>query len=118
MLPLEQLENDKKRHIKELRGFDNPQNLSGKALTESEAYKEWKKEVTAEYNEQIDALKEALTEQYAEEKQQTLDDYPIFMAIAENIGYDATGKPTNINELDFISEELARFIEAIDQGEV
>jgi type I restriction-modification system DNA methylase subunit len=115
---LEQLENDKKRHIKELRGFDNPQNLSGKALTDSEAYKEWKKEVTAEYNEQIDALKEALTEQYAEEKQQTLDDYPIFMAIAENIGYDATGKPTNINELDFISEELARFIEAINQGEV
>jgi len=115
---LEQLENDKKRHIKELRGFDNPQNLSGKALTDSEIYKEWKKEVTAEYNEEINALKEALTEQYAEEKQQTLDDYPIFMAIAENIGYDATGKPTNINELDFISEELARFIEAIDRGEV
>jgi len=115
---LEQLENDKKRHIRELRGFDNPQSLSGKALTELEAYKEWKKEVAAEYNEQIDALKEALTEQYAEEKQQMLDDYPILMAIAENIGYDATGKPTNINELDFISEELARFIEAIEQGEV
>jgi len=115
---LEQLENDKKRHIRELRGFDNPQSLSGKALTELEAYKEWKKEVAAEYNEQIDALKEALTEQYAEEKQQMLDDYPILMAIAENIGYDATGKPTNTNELDFISEELARFIEAIDQGEV
>jgi len=115
---LEQLENDKKRHIRELRGFDNPQSLSGKALTELEAYKEWKKEVAAEYNEQIDALKEALTEQYAEEKQQMLDDYPILMAIAEDIGYDATGKPTNTNELDFISEELARFIEAIDRGEV
>ena len=58
-----------------------------------------------------------MSEQYAEEKQRSLDDYPIFMAIAENIGYDATGKPTNINELDFISEELARYIEAIDQGE-
>ena len=114
---LEQLENDKKRHLRDLRGFENPQSLSGKALTESEAYKEWKKEAAAEYNEQIDALKEALIEQYAEEKQRSLDDYPIFMAIAENIGYDATGKPTNINELDFISEELARFIEAIDQGE-
>jgi len=101
-----------------LRGFENPQSLSGKALTESEAYKEWKKEAAAEYNEQIDALKEALTEQYAEEKQRSLDDYPIFMAIAENIGYDATGKPTNINELDFVSEELTRFIEAIYRGEV
>jgi len=27
---LEQLENDKKRHIRELRGFDNPQSLSGR----------------------------------------------------------------------------------------
>jgi type I restriction enzyme M protein len=115
---LEQLENDKKRHIRDLRGFENPQNLSGKTLTESEAYKEWKKEVNAEYNEQIDALKEALSERYTEEKQRSLDDYPIFMAIAEDIGYDATGKPTNTNELDFISEELARFIEAIKQEEV
>jgi type I restriction enzyme M protein len=94
---LEQLENDKKRHIRDLRDFENPQNLSGKALTESEAYKEWKKEVNAEYNEQIDVLKEALIEQYAEEKQSRLDNYPIFMAIAEDIGYDATGKPTNTN---------------------
>ena len=76
------------------------------------------KEVTAEYNDRIDALKESLSEQYAEEKQQALDDYPIFMAIAEDIGYDATGKPTNNNELDFISEELARFIDAIERGKV
>lgn len=115
---LEQIDNDKKCHIRDLRGFENPQNLSGKALTNSEAYKEWKKEITAEYNEKIDALKETLTEQYTEEKQQMIDDYPIFMAIAEDIGYDATGKPTSTNELDFISQELARFIEAIKQGEV
>jgi len=43
-------------------------------------------------------------------------DYPIFMAIAEDIGYDATGKPTNNNELDFIGQELARFIESIESG--
>ncbi len=113
---LEQIENDKKRHLKDLRGFENPQNLVGKALTDSEAYKEWKKEVTAEYNDRIDALKESLSEQYAEEKQKALHDYPIFMAIAEDIGYDATGKPTNNNELDFISVELKRFIEAIESS--
>jgi type I restriction enzyme M protein len=115
---LEQIENDKKLHLKDLRDFENPQNLMGKALTDSEAYKEWKKEVTAEYNDRIDALKESLNEQYAEEKQKVLNDYPIFMAIAEDIGYDATGKPTNNNELDFISVELARFIEAIEKGDV
>jgi type I restriction enzyme M protein len=67
-------------------------------------------------NDRIDALKESLSEQYSEEKQKVLNDYPIFMAIAEDIGYDATGKPTNNNELDFISVELVRFIEVIESG--
>jgi len=113
---LDKIENNKKRHLKELRGFDNAQNLSGKALTDSELYKEWKKSVTAEYNDQIEALKESLIDQYGEEKQKVIEDYPIFMAIAEDIGYDATGKPTNNNELDFIGQELARFIESIESG--
>jgi type I restriction enzyme M protein len=43
-------------------------------------------------------------------KQSALPDYSIFMAIAEDIGYDATGKPTGTNELDVIGAELARFI--------
>lgn len=113
---LDKIENNKKRHLKELRGFDNAQNLSGKALTDSELYKEWKKSVTAEYNDQIEALKESLSDKYGEEKQKVIEDYPIFMAIAEDIGYDATGKPTNNNELDFIGQELARFIESIESG--
>ena len=35
----------------------------------------------------------------------------IFMAIADDIGFDATGKPTKVNELDEIGAELAKFIE-------
>jgi hypothetical protein len=35
------------------------------------------------------------------EEQKNLEDYDIFMAIAEEIGYDATGKPTQNNELDY-----------------
>jgi type I restriction enzyme M protein len=35
------------------------------------------------------------------------------MAIAENIGYDATGKKTPVNELDVIGEELKKFIETL-----
>jgi type I restriction-modification system DNA methylase subunit len=115
---LQQIDKEKKKHIKDLKGFDNPEGLEGKALTQSDPYKEWKKQVNAEYKEKVDALKETLSEQYLERKQQTLDDYPIFMAIAEDIGYDATGKPTNNNELDIIGKELARFIEAIEKGEV
>jgi len=115
---LQKIDKDKKQHIKDLKGFDNTEGLEGKALTQSDAYKEWKKEVNAEYKEKVDELKETLSEQYLEQKQTTLEDYPIFMAIAEDIGYDATGKPTNNNELEIISKELSRFIEALEKGEV
>lgn len=39
------------------------------------------------------------------------------MAIAEKMGYDATGKPIATNELDFIGVEFKRFIEHINQTE-
>ena len=35
----------------------------------------------------------------------------IFMAIAEDIGFDATGKPTKVNELDEIGVALVDFIQ-------
>jgi len=71
---------EKNKHFKDLKGFDNSKGLKGKALTESEAYKEWRRNVNAEYKDKVDALKESLSEQYLEQKQKTLDDYPIFMA--------------------------------------
>jgi len=41
-----------------------------------------------------------------------LDNYPIFMAIAEHIGYDATGRKIPQNDLDTIVEEYHRFVSA------
>ncbi len=114
---LRRLDAAKKKRIKSLKGFVCPDNLTGRALTASDAYKDWKKEVSAEFKEQADALKESLLEQYLERKRQTLPDYPVFMAIAEDIGYDATGKPTGGNELEMIGKELASFIEAADRGQ-
>lgn len=38
------------------------------------------------------------------------------MAIAEDIGYDATGKTTNRNDLNPIATEVKRFINAIQNG--
>jgi len=35
------------------------------------------------------------------------------MAIAENIGYDAVGRPTKFNDLEPIAKELSRFVEAV-----
>ena len=118
MQQLQLIEREKKQNTKELRGFDNPEGLKGKALTQSEAYNEWKNAVNDKYREKIDSLKEAMNEQYNEEKQKLFVAYDdIFMAIAEDIGYDATGKPTNNNELDFIGKELSSFVEAIERGE-
>ena len=52
-------------------------------------------------------------QEYQSTKQKQLPDYPIFMAIAEQIGYDATGKKIAVNELDIIGEELKNFIETL-----
>lgn len=114
---LQTLENEKKQQIKNLKGFENTEGLQGKVLTDSENYKVWKQQLNNDYKEKVDALKETLSDQYTEQKQQLLEDYPIFMAIAEDIGYDAAGKPTNNNELVIIGKELARFIEAVEAGQ-
>ena len=44
-------------------------------------------------------------------------DEDIFMAIADDIGFDATGKPTKVNELDEIGAALAKFINAAAEEE-
>jgi len=115
---LRTIEKAKKLHISSLEGFENTENLIGKALNQSKAFKDWKKEVSDQYKQQIDDIKEQLSEESLQKKSQRLNDYPIFMAIAEDIGYDATGKETHNNELETIGKELARFIKAIDQGEI
>jgi len=40
---------------------------------------------------------------------ETLGNYPIFMAIAKHIGYDATGRKDPVNDFDKIYEEYQKF---------
>lgn len=86
------------------------QRISATAAKQSDEYKSWNASMLEEYAAKIDELKTNLTELYLQAKQNKLPDYPIFMAIAEEIGYDATGKKTATNELDVIGEELKKFI--------
>jgi type I restriction enzyme M protein len=86
------------------------QRISVTAAKQTEEYKTWNASMQEEYAAKIDDLKSRLTEQYLLAKQSQLPDYPIFMAIAEEIGYDATGKKTATNELELIGEELKKFI--------
>ena len=101
-----------------MEGFDNPydEEMTLTELKKTEEYKAWKAEIDAIYREKINELKEKLEDLYLQTKQNELPDYPIFMAIAEDIGYDATGKQTHVNELELISTELAKFIQEVENA--
>lgn len=80
-------------------------------LPRNDSYKVEKAKINAEYKIRIEKIKEVILDAYTDQCQQELPDYPIFMAIAENIGYDATGKATGKNDLEIIEKELSRFIQ-------
>ena len=83
----------------------------------SEEFQEYKKNISEKYTTKINNLKDDLEELYIKAKQTKLDDYPIFMAIADDIGFDATGRCTGNNELEVIEKELARFIKSVIDNE-
>lgn len=102
---------EKNDKLKNLEGFENNTGLEKLAdIKKTDDYKNWSADISSYYTDKINDLKEEMTEAYQKEKQKRLPDYPIFMAIAEDIGYDATGKSTGNNELDLVAEELIKFI--------
>ena len=103
-LEIREKQRDKANDIK------TKQRITATAAKQTEEYKAWNSELLAEYASKVEELKTQLIEEYQQTKQSKLPDYPIFMAIAEEIGYDATGKKTANNELDVIGEELKKFI--------
>jgi type I restriction enzyme M protein len=114
---IEKWEQEKKTAIKELEKNAKAENPTANKQKITELIKDDKSKLQQDFTDKVNLLKEELTEKYFDQKQNTLDDYPIFMAIAEDIGYDATGRQTNNNELEEISVELARFIEYINENE-
>lgn len=102
-----EIKSQQKQKANEIKGS---QRITATAAKQTEEYKSWNADLLAKYANKVDELKGLLTEEYQQAKQKELADYPIFMAIAEDIGYDATGKKTAINELDIIGEELKKFI--------
>ena len=103
----------KQKQAEKLDELKTAKSISAAEIKKTDEYKEWNSSLSEEYKEKIDALKEELTEKYLSAKQSELQDYPIFMAIAENIGYDATGKPTGNNDLIEIGNELRKHIKRI-----
>jgi type I restriction enzyme M protein len=90
---IEAWDKEKKEIIKDLKGFANSSGLvSVNAIKDSDEFKEWRTEINQKYADLLSELQEEMQERCREEKAKRLPDYPILMAIAENIGYDATGK--------------------------
>jgi len=106
--------NDAIRKLEEEAKAKNPK--AGKKEI-GELIKDEKTKLQNAFTDKVNLLKEEMMEKYFYSKQKVLDDYPIFMAIAEDIGYDATGRPTGNNELIETGKELARFIQHINKTE-
>lgn len=114
---IERWEKEKNDSIKELEKIAKEKNLDLTKKQIDETIKEDKIKTQQSFTEKVNLLKEELLEKYFTDKQNALNDYPIFMAIAEDIGYDATGRNTNNNELIEIGKELAKFIAHINKTE-
>jgi type I restriction enzyme M protein len=113
---LAEIERDKKKALDALGERPEFADLTGVERKKNAAYVDAVKAISDEYSSQLDALRLRLAEIYEKRRREGLPDYDIFMAIAEDIGYDATGRDTKTNELVQISEELNRFIKTIDEG--
>lgn len=115
---LDAIERGKKAALKELEASPEFGGLTKDQRKGSERYTDRVQEISDRFAAQSEELRYQLTELYEERRRKDLPDYPIFMAIAEDIGYDATGRATKTNELEPIAEELARFIAEIEEGNV
>lgn len=113
---LADIDRGKKKALQALSERPEYVTLSPIKRKENPAYVEEARAIAEEYSSQLDALRFRLTEIFEERRRKDLPDYDIFMAIAEDIGYDATGRFTKTNELELIGEELSRFILAIEEG--
>ena len=114
---VEQWEKEKADAIKKLEADAKAKNPKANKKEIKEMIQADKSAVQSAFTDKVNLLKEELTEKYFLAKQTALDDYPIFMAIAEDIGYDATGRSTNNNELIEIGKELSKFIAHINKTE-
>lgn len=114
---IEAWDKEKALAIKELERVAKLHNPNSTKKDITELVKDDKTKLQQEFTEKVNLFKEEMTEKYFASKQNILDDYPIFMAIAEDIGYDATGRETKTNELIEIGTELQKFITHINNTE-
>lgn len=110
------LEQEKKKELVELLTLPEYEGMSKVEIRQTDSYKDKSKEISERFAAKAEDIRNHLSELYEERRRQELVDYDIFMAIATDIGYDATGRPTRTNELDPIANELRDFIEVLEEA--
>lgn len=87
--------------------------LEKKVRREDPDYKAAADEIAVAAEKSTAELRDKLESEYKKRSADIVPDEDIFMAIAEDIGFDATGKETKVNELEEIGKALAKFIEDV-----
>lgn len=105
---------ERKETIKKHDGFDNKTGLTDrKEIEKTDDFKNWKKSVNDLYAQKVAELQDKMNDILAEREKKELLNYKIFMAIAEQIGYDASGKVIAQNDLNAIAPKIEEFILSI-----
>ena len=107
---LAEIDKKRKSALSSLDGKPEFATIAAKERKANADYKAAAAEIAAEAEKATAELREELERQYDAKAGDILPDEEIFMAIAEDIGFDATGKSTKINELDEIGVALVDFI--------
>jgi len=111
---------ESEENLKVLEGgkdIPSPDDKNGiKLIEKTEEFKQWKADTNASFTDQINEIKENLQDEYLTTLSKQVANYPIFMATAENVGYDASGKKTGVNDLETVAVELGNFINEIKAG--
>lgn len=110
------IEREKRKALQTLGEHPSFDNISAAKRRENPEYVREAKSISDRYGTKLDLLRYRLNEVYDERRRNVLPDYLILMAIADDIGYDATGRDTKKNELEGLASELSQFINAIEQG--
>lgn len=111
-------EQEKKDIIKKHIGFENTTCYTDrKDIEKTDEFKNWKRSIIDSFNAKIADLQDKLNDILFEREKSELINYQIFMAMAEQIGYDATGKTIAQNDLNEIAPELEKFINSIIKNE-
>ena len=98
--------------------FKSPKKAFGLMVNCAEfEYKVEADQIAAVAEKAVAELRDKLDSEYKAAAAASFPDEDIFMAIADDIGFDATGKPTKVNELDEIGVALAKFINTAAEEE-